>query len=271
MDFSGNPAFVNKTIPAERIFDSETQYKHILSDVTWLMSIKPGIRDVSKHIDGRIVMEEINVFSVDIGSLPVTGIYLSVIRQIYSSIPYPLVVFFHFGEKYKITAWKFFDSIRKQNHNILTCPYVSSWIREPPVSEKTKKCVSTIKSILLNGTGDLLELYSQICQAILNAQPQTVGSKKQMSDILAYMVGKSNINSILKTLDSKVYYNVKNPGASIYKREYDSSYKYAYEYEDIWAALLQNEKTKRFIENGRYRDPEDLIQHIDMKLEEAGY
>ena len=102
IDFSNNAASLEKQIPIERLFDSETISAFSISEVKWKMSIKPELRNVTKYLNGRIRLEEIEVFEVKVNKIPEEGAYHILLKQIYSKIMYPCVVFFEFRNKYKI-------------------------------------------------------------------------------------------------------------------------------------------------------------------------
>ena len=268
IDFSNNPASIQKTIPKEKLFDSETIEKFQLSDVVWRMSIKPGIRNVVKYIDEQNRLEEIEVLTLHINTLPDKATYLSFLRKIHSQIMYPCVVFFEYGNKFKIAAWKTVDSKSIYNHQVLKSAYVSAWIHEPPASEKTKKCVEGVYDLLMNGEGDIKALYSKICQEILYCPPQFIGSRKHLTTILYDLCGKDS-KEILEKIDGTRRYDVKNSYAKYQEKEYMSSFKYIYEYEDIWYTLMNDEKLRGIVEKRRYSSIEELVYRIDSKYEEG--
>lgn len=264
IDLSNNPASCKKQIPLEKLFSPETIEEFQVEHAEWLMSIKPAVRSVIPYIEGRTRMEEIEVLRVRCNTLPDTKGYRYLLKEIHEKISYPCVVFFEYQNKYKISAWKFLDSNRV-NHNILKSSYVSSWIREPPSSDMTEKCANDIRQVLLYGEGNIKELYTKICQLILNCAPRFIGSRAHIMRIL-YSLGGSN--ALEKTIDHTKRYEIKNPHERYKEKVYGSSYRYAYEYEDVWFALMQDEKMRTVIKKRRYRDIEDLVYQIDTKYEE---
>ena len=46
VDFTENPAFYNRKIPKEKLIEMGTTAYDQIWDITWTMSIKPGIRNV---------------------------------------------------------------------------------------------------------------------------------------------------------------------------------------------------------------------------------
>ena len=267
LKLTDNPASIKKLIPAERLFDVDTISQYMISNVNWIMTIKPGIRNVSSFVDGRIRAEEIEVISLAVGSIPDKSGYLSLLSQIHGKIMYPCVVLLEYLNKYKIATWKFFDSDRKTSGVALKSPYVSAWIRDPTTSEKTEQCVKRISDLLLNGEGNIKTLYDQICSAILNCAPQYIGSRAHLSRLLYDLTGKKN-HPIQNEIDSRKRYEVKKQYAKYQKKKYGSSYKYGYEYEDIWAAFMEDDQIQAIIKKRRYRDMEELVFQIDTKYEE---
>lgn len=264
----GNPASLRKVIAKEKIFDPETIALFQVSDITWLMSIKPKIRNVTPYANGRVRLEEIEVFSLRINAPPETRGYLSLLSQIHSKVMYPCVVFLEYLGKYKIAAWKAIDSVNLPNREILKSAYVSSWIHDPPSSSKTEYCMKTVEELLLNGEGNIRGIYDQICNAILGCQPQYIGSKKHMLTILYDLCGKKN-SSFIGKIDGTRKYTVKKPVDKYKKKEYESSYVYFYEYEDIWYALMNDDGFRKMIEKRRYSSVEEMIYRIDEKYRET--
>lgn len=268
IDTSKNPAAVQKTIPKEKVFDSETIEQFQVSDITWLMSIKPGIRNVTPYFKDRTRMEEIEVLSLRINAPPETRGYLSLLSQLHSKIMYPCVVFLQYGEKYKIAAWKAIDSVNFSNREILKSAYVSAWIHDPPSSAKTDSCMKAVERLLLNGEGDIKELYDQVCNVILSCPAQFIGSKKHMLTILYDLCGKKN-SSFIEKIGGTRRYSVKNRLDKYKKKEYDSSFVYVYEYEDIWYALMNDDYFRKLIEKRRYSSVEEMVFRIDEKYGDA--
>lgn len=264
IDLSNNPASYNKSIPIERLFSPEVIDEFQVEHTEWLMTIKPAVRSVTPYIDGRTRMEEIEVLKVRCNTLPDTKGYRYLLKEIHEKISYPCVVFFEYRNKYKISTWKFLDSNRV-DHNILKSSYISAWIREPPSSDMTEKCANAVREVLLYGEGNIRDLYNQICQLILNCAPQYIGSRAHIMRILDSLGGSKALE---KSIDHTKWYEVKNPYEKYKKKVYGSSYRYAYEYEDVWYVLMQDEKTQTVIKNRRYRDMEDLVYQIDTKYEE---
>lgn len=268
IDYSKNAAYYGKSVPLTKVFDSESIELFDIAELIWLMSIKPAVRNVKSYVKDRVRLEEIEVLSLHINSMPDTEGYYRLLKQIHSQIRYPCVVFLEYKNKYKVVAWSFVDSVSSVDHNILRSKYETSWIYDPPCSERTKKCVTQLAAILLDGEGCIKELYEQVCRIIGNCYPQYIGSRQHLSRLAYDLSGKKN-HPVLNSVDCYKKYEVKNPNAKFEKKEYGSSYKYVYEYEDIWYSFLQDEQLKRVIENRRYRDMEDLVFSIDLKYEES--
>ena len=262
-----NPASIEKLIPIEKIFDEETIKQFEITEATWLMTIKPGIRNVSCYIDGRIRMEEIEVISLKIETTSDKCSYQNLLSQLHEKIMYPCVVLILYHDKYKIAAWKFVDGGRKSNGVVLKAPYISAWIREPATSKKTELCTQMVSDLLLNGAGDLKTLYDQICNAILNCPPQYIGSHTHLSRLLYDLTGKES-HPIKNKIDTIKRYEVKNSPFKYQKKEFGASYKYSFEYEDVWAAFMEDEQIRKIIEKRKYCDIEELVMRIDMKYEE---
>lgn len=265
IEFSNNAATLEKQIPLERLFYTETISTFDVSEVKWRMSIKPEFRNVTKYVEGRVRYEEIEVFEVKVNKLPVEGAYHTLLKQIHSKIMYPCVVFFEFRNKYKIAAWKIVDSAAGDNKEILKNFYITAWIYEPTISEKTSRCVNEISNLLLYGEGNIKEIYDRICLSISRCAPKYIGSNAHLSRILFDLCGskRESIN-----VDVTKRYIAKNPHTRYQKKDNSSAFRYCYEYEDIWYAMINNEKLRTIIQNRKYRDAGDMIYHIDMKYEE---
>ena len=69
IDFSNNAASYLKPLPLEKLFDVEIINRFDISEVIWSLSIKPQVRNVTKYIDGRIRLEEIEVFEVKVNKI----------------------------------------------------------------------------------------------------------------------------------------------------------------------------------------------------------
>lgn len=268
IDFSKNAAYYGKSVPLAKVFDSESIEHFGVDRCIWLLSIKPAVRNVESYVKDRVRLEEIEVLSLHINSKPDTEGYYRLLKQIHSQIRYPCVVFLEYKNKYKVVAWSFVDSVSSSDHNILRSKYETSWIYDPPSSEKTQKCVSELSTLLLDGEGCIKELYEQICRTIGNCYPQYIGSRQHLVRIVYDLCGKKN-HPVLHGIDCDKRYEVKNSRARFEKKVYGSSYKYVYEHEDVWHALMQDEQLKRIIENRRYRDMEDMVFSIDSKYEES--
>ena len=93
IELSNNPASIDQKIPADRLFNTDAIEQYQISDVTWKMTIKPGIRNVSAFIQGRIRMEEIDVFVIQVHSIPEKQGYYGLLRQLHRKVMYPCVVF----------------------------------------------------------------------------------------------------------------------------------------------------------------------------------
>ncbi len=266
LNLAGNPASINKTIPLEKLFSADVISDFEIESASWIMTIKPKIRSVTPYIQGRTRLEEIEAISVRANSLPDTPGYRYLLSQIHAKIRYPCVVFFEYKDKYKISAWKFIDG-EKKNENVLKSSFVSAWIRTPPASNKTARCSNSVHEILLNGEGDIKDLYDQICHYILNCTPQYVGSRAHLKRILYALTG-SRGETFIHHVDCSKRFVIENLDEKYKKRRYTSQYTYCYEYEDIWYAFMNDEKLKRIIEKRRYRDAEDMIFQIDTQYEE---
>lgn len=269
IDLSNSPAYVNIDIACNKMFEENIINSFGIKELKWLMSIKPSTRDVTPYIEDRIRMEEIEVFYIRISEFPDKISLKSMLSEMCSKVSYPCVVFVGYGDKYKILAWKFADSVRLIDKNVLHSFFESAWIHEPSYSEKADKCVETIKNLLLNGESGINVLYDDICKAISNFYPQYIGSFKHLKTIVYDLTGN---NSFVNSIPSTKRYEVKNSFEKHRKKEYGTMFKYVYEYEDIWNSFMKDEKIKNIINNRRYRDIEDLVLSIDSKYEEySGY
>ena len=262
-----NPATINKTLLPKTLFDADTISSFGISEVNWIMSIKPDTRNVRSYISGRKRLEEIEVFRLKIERFPDKENCFNLFRQLHGKIMYPCVVFLDYRDKYKISTWNFVDTVSGNNGVVLRSPYVSAWIRDPATSANTKRCVDKVVDILLNGEGSIKKLYEQICNAVLNCEPRYLGSRTHLSKILYDLTGQKN-HPIIAEIDSRKRYVVKDKNSRFQKNEYGSQYKYSYDYEDIWCVFMEDDGIRRVIENRRYRDMEDLVMEIDMKYEE---
>lgn len=267
IDLTNNPASIEKPVPVDKLFSLDTINKFQIESAVWLMTIKPGVRLVTPYIDGRTRLEEIEVLRVRCNTLPDTHGYRYLLSEIHKRISYPCVVFFEYQDKYKISAWKFLDSIRA-DHNILKTSYVSAWIREPPASNKTEICASGVQRLLLHGEGSIKDLYDQVCQLILNCAPQYIGSRVHLMRIITSLAGSESFE---KKIDHTKRFALLNPTEKYKKNVYGSAFRYIYEYEDIWYALMNDEKMRTIIEKRRYRDMEDLVFQIDSRYEDRRY
>ena len=121
----------------------------------------------------------------------------------------------------------------------------------------------------MNGEGDILSIYDQICYAIVECSPQFIGSRTHLSKIIYDLCGKKD-DPIIKTIDTTRVYIPKpsNRYNKYKKKEYTQEFRYFYEYEDIWFALMNDERFKSIIQKRRFRDVEDMIYHIDERWEE---
>lgn len=267
IDFSGSGAYYGKPIPSEKLFGESIVEEYQIEEMVWLMSIKPGIRNVECFTDGRNRMEEIEVLSIRVKAIPDIGGPRKLLRLIHSKISYPVVVFFEYKEKYKIAAWKYITGARDINKNILQTSYISSWIYEPQESEKTMKCVEEVSDLLMNGEGSIKELYDRICASIGACYPQHIGSKEHLSKLLYDLTGLKN-PPVINKIDTTKIHGVSNPDQRFKKKKYTSTYHYSYEYEDIWHALMNDEMLSQIIQKRRYRDAEDMVFSIDSKYAE---
>lgn len=266
IDLTGNPASIDKSVPLEKLFSKDDIDDFQIECVMWKMTIKPGVRPVTPYLEGRIRMEEIEVLLVRVNSLPDTPGYRYLLSRIHAKILYPCIVFFEHKSKYKISAWKFIDGVNK-NQNILKSSFVSAWIRDLPASDKTAQCAVSVQKILMNGKGNLKDLYEQLCHCISGCSPQYIGSRAHLIRIL-YALEGSQGKKLADRVDCTKKYEILNPNEKYRRKRYSSAFKYCYEYEDIWYALMIDEKAKKIIENRRYRDIEDLIYQIDSQYEE---
>ena len=264
IDLSSNSASISKQIPIDKMLDADTAKQYSVSKIVWKMSLKPGIRDVATYNDGHIRVEEIEVFEVEIQALSDEGRYLQLLKNIHSKVMYPCVVLLKYKNKYKIIAWKTIDSVASVNKELLKTPFVSSWIYEPPASEKTAKCSKAVEDILCNGTGDLKNLYDQICSAISFCQPEYIGSRAHLIRLIVDLGGAED-DPILSRIDYIKQHDILNPQEKYKKNRYSQSFKYSYEYEDIWYALMNDDRLKQAIINRRYEDMNELVFKIDMK------
>lgn len=268
IDFSSNSAFCNKVLSADKLFSDDIIDEFGTDEVNWLMTIKPGIRNVEKYINDRVRMEEIEVFSIKVTYNPSVDSYVRVLKEICSKVVYPCIVFIIYGNKFKIAAWNFVDSVKAANINIMRSYYCTSWMYEPAASEKTEKCINEVSDILLNGEGSVKKLYDSLCMSIMRCSPQYIGSKAHLERIVYDLTGKKN-NPIINGISTSVRHDIKGDRNRYKKREYSSTYKYTYDYEDIWFAFMNDEVIKKTIENRRYRDIEDLVLTIDSKYENS--
>ena len=269
IDLSNNKASLDLNIPKYKFFDEETIKKYSISDIKWLMSIKPSIRNVEKHINGKIRMEEIEVFCFSICQMPDFGIELNVLKQIHSKVSYPCVIIIQYKNKYKISAWNFIDGTIAANHNILQSYYITSWIHEPIYSKQILENITAIQDLLRNGEGDIKELYDTICHHILVCCPKYLGSYTHLQRIVYDLTGNSN-HPVLNEIDSIKRHSASNPKARYEKKEYSTTmYQYFYEYEEIWHAFMRDEQIKNIIEKRRYSDADEMITKIDLKYFEA--
>lgn len=266
IDLTGNPASISKPVSLGKVFHEDTIRDFQIESITWLMTIKPGIRPVVPYREGKTRLEEIEVLSIRANSLPDTPGYRYLLSQIHSKICYPCVVFFEYKDKYKISAWKFVDGERA-TQNVLKSSFVSAWIRSSPVSNKTEQCANSVQKLLLNGEGDIKELYDKLCHCILNCSPQYIGSHAHLIKIL-YALNGSYGQALANQVDCTKRYEIINPEEKYRKRKYGSAFRYCYEYEDIWYVLMNDEKARKTIEKRRYRDIEDLIFQIDSQYED---
>lgn len=253
-----------KALPIERFFDRDTIAQYQIAEVVFLLAVKPVPGKIEQSVFGRIRMEEIIVVSVRMDALPERTSYGKLLAQIHKKIKYPCVVFFRYENKYKISAWKFFEGVYQTECNILKSAYVSSWIREPPSSEETRKCIQEVTRLLLEGEGSIEDIYNRICQAILYCQPKFVTSKKHMESLLYDLSGKKH-DPFLEKIDTTKHHPVFNPQDKHRKKTYSMGYTYYYEYEDVWHALMSDDTFRRIITGRRYENMEQLVYYIDNK------
>ena len=267
VDFTKNPAFYNRIIPKEKLVDLGTMAYDQIWDITWIMSIKPGIRNVTSYVNTRqrMRLEEIEVLWIT-GVMYESKDFLAVARSISKKILYPCVLIFGEENRYKFVTWSFLDSVKQPDKTISTSFYESTWIREPFDSDRTKRCAETVFHILLNGEGSIRELFQEICNSILACSPKYLGSRAHLQKIIYALTGKKSIphlNSIERTL----HHYVLNPKARYQKNIYSDNYRLFYEYEDVWHAFMNDEQLKNIIEKRRFRDMEDLVYCVDAQYE----
>ena len=266
-DFGNNPASINKKIPVERLFDTSTIEQCQITEVTWVMSIKPGIRNVEAYKQERVRMEEIEVLIVLIQELLEEACYRELLSQIHEKIQYPCVVYLVFKNKYNIATRYFIDPVRKTSGVVLRGAFISAWIRDPECSEKTKGCSDKVYDILMNGEGSIKDLYFQISSTISECTPNYIGSREHLRTIIYDITGRKP-HPIEKDIDSAKRYILRNGKSKYEKKRKTNQYTYSYEYEDIWYAFMNDEQIKQVINKRHYRDIEDLIYSIDTRYSE---
>ena len=270
IDLSNNIASIHKTVPMEKLFDPSLIESYQMTDVIWVMSIKPGIRNVTAYVEGQIRMEEIEVFDIQVNALPEAESYIGLLTQLYKKIAYPCVVFFEYKDKYRIACWSFKDSVYSTNNNILLTPYISSWIYDPPSSEKTRVCVEQVAAYLLNGEGSIRDLYQNICLEVSKCAPKHITSKEHLIRLVYDLTGDKK-HPIINEIESRKRHGEKYRSSRYQKKQYTKPFTHVYEYEDIWHAFMCDEKIKKTIENRRYSDIEELVMRIDMKYGQSSW
>ena len=267
VDFSENPAFYNRIIPKEKLLETDSDAFFQVEDVTWIMSIKPGIRNVTSYVNTRqrMRMEEIEVLRIT-GELYASKDFLAVARSISKKILYPCVLIFGEENRYKFVTWSFLDSVKQPDKSIATSFYESTWIREPFCSERTKRCAETVFHILLHGEGSIRDLFQEICSSILACSPKFLGSRAHLQRILYALIGKKS-SPVMNRIEGTLHHYILNPHQRYQKNVYSDNYRYFYEYEDVWHAFMNDEQLRGIIEKRRFRDMEDLVYCVDAQYE----
>lgn len=267
IDLSCSPAFVNKKIPINKMFTDEIIERYGVKSITWVMSIKPQILNVTPLLNEKYRIEEIEVFQVSITKLIDEGTYTELYKHIFAKVLYPCVLIIVYKNKYKFVACKFEAGKNDYNKNVLKSFYISSWIYDDLLTEKAAKCKDAISRMLLTREGSLQEIYLEICNTILQFQQRYIGSRNHIQRIVYSLAGNSGI-PIIATIPSVKRYEAKAKKNKYQKTEYMSQFKYYYEYEDIWHTFMQDDRLNLIIKKRRYSDIEDLIFSIDSRYDD---
>lgn len=258
---TNNISSMHKIIPLEKIFDAEIIDTFSISKIRWLMRISSKTRNVSEYCSNKVRIDEIDVFCIRIESMPEEGDYERVLKQFHQRIPYPCVAFLEYKGKYKITTWKFTNDTRTMKHKALQSSYISSWIYIPQLSEKTRNCFENVIELLLHGEGNLNDIYNKISAEILNCCIHHVNSRKHLYEIIYYITGNRQ-DPLVEQIDCEKYYNYYRDGTR------GRLVCIMYEYEDIWATLMNNEKTRAYVNARGYSDIDRLIYDIESHYED---
>lgn len=267
VEFTENPAFYNRKIPKEKLVEMGTMAYDQIWDITWIMSIKPGIRNVTSYVSARqrMRMEEIEVLRIT-GEMYASKDFLAVARSISKKILYPCVLIFGEENQYKFVTWSFLDSVKQPDKTISTSFYESTWIREPFYSERTKRCAETVFHTLLHGEGSIRNLFQEICSSILACSPKYLGSRAHLQRILYALIGKKS-SPVINNIERTLHHYILNPHQRYQKNVYSIDYRYFYEYENVWHAFMSDEQMREIIEKRRFRDMEDLVYCVDAQYE----
>lgn len=261
---------LNLNIPLEKFFDGNPSIRSSVIAVHWRASIKPILNGASAVNSGKIRYEEIQILSVELKD---SDNLFAILHGIYQKIKYPCLVEVQYKDKFLISTCQFRAGEIDRDNNIIVCINCSHWIHPDLLSTGALQMIDEINSIF-GQQGDLLAIYTKMDQAVQRFKLSGI-TRAHIDRLLYDMLGKTSPkkrDEIMKYCTPyRKYTPINNSRAAKYdKTKRQSAFSYAYDCEDIWYCFLKYEQTKKVVLGRRYKDIQDLLFQIDIKLAENG-
>ena len=253
---------LHRTIPLEKIYSDCKGIENQVKEIRWYASYAPKSNIPALQSGSEKRHDEIQFISVEL--LDPNDLY-AVCVPIFKQIKYQVLICLKYQGKFVFSACRFQPGDKDWTKNVLGTVLFSHWIYPDMMSDCAKKFIEELKAAI-TPSENIENTYKKICEVILDFWIGGI-TGKAVSKILYDMISQKTMSHLLDNCTPyKVYQPKSNTKYAKYqKRDEMQQYSYRYDLEDLWYALMKNERTRRVIEGRGYKDVNEMVSSILSK------
>lgn len=263
-----NDCFTKAPIEQERLLKKASEKKLDVHDlktiktVEMLASIRPEIVSAAAFKDNNRIYDEIQIIQVEFSD---HSYMLTAINTLMRLIPYPMIVLIKEQSKYSVCLSK--PTINKSDYekNRISGFFRTKWFFPDNPTGLTNEILLALNLMQYSYTS-LFELYTQLYNRLLIYRSDGM-TQTEFSKMITHFIGRCQSGEKKQLLDSCTPFPVQqhcdmNAYVKYSKKALNKyNYIYKYDFEDVWHAVLQNQRSKEFLTIKNLNTASEMIQY----------
>ena len=247
----------------KKFYEDAATKRHV-RQIEWIASIKPGFSAVSAVKNENLRYEEIEIFYIILSDLD--SLY-DVCRPVFRKVKYPCLLTLEYKDVVILSACPFAPGKQDYDNNILQQMVFSHCLFQDEPSEPAVRFLERM-NVALNKEASLADIYQMVVNEISNFPLGGIVTSNYLAGILEYV--DKNVSFDVQT--HLVYKQKHDRIGNQYERYHPKSRSKqgwnAYDSEEVWHRLMQNEKGRNILQHRRCRDMETLMHRYEEWLDD---